>query len=89
MQTNIGGILMLALIIFIILSILTSKWFWIIAAFLFIYSVIRRFLLQRQMDEFNAQRRKKEEEMKATNQARSNYEQNTGDVIDVEFTEHD
>lgn len=82
-------ILILFLIISLIFNLLTSPITWIIIGSLILWSSVKRYLYQKQMDEFNEEFKRKTEEKKKAYKTREEYSRGSDDVIDVDYTEHD
>lgn len=82
-------ILIIFLIISLLFNLLTSPITWIIIAALILWSSIKRYLYQKQLEDFNREFKRKTEEKKKTYQAREDYNRGSDDVIDVDYTEHD
>ncbi len=83
-------ILIIAIVIFvlsILLNLLFSPITWIIVGILVLYSFIRRYLYEKQINEYNEKIEKEMAEKKAAYQSGEAYRQGSDDIIDVDYVE--
>ena len=83
-------ILIIAIVIFvlsILLNLLFSPITWIIVGILVLYSFIRRYLYEKQINEYNEKIEKEMAEKKAAYQSGEAYHQGSDDIIDVDYVE--
>lgn len=83
-------ILIIALVIFVLsllLNLLFSPITWIIVGILVLYSFIRRYLYEKQINEYNEKIEKEMAEKKAAYQSGEAYRQGSDDIIDVDYVE--
>ena len=83
-------ILIIAIVILVLsllLNLLFSPITWIIVGILVLYSFIRRYLYEKQINEYNEKIEKEMAEKKAAYQSGEAYRQGSDDIIDVDYVE--
>lgn len=84
-------IILIIAIVIIVLSLLLNLLFspitWIIVGILVLYSFIRRYLYEKQINEYNEKIEKEMAEKKAAYQSGEAYRQGSDDIIDVDYVE--
>ena len=79
----------IVLIISLFLNLLFSPITWIVIGVLVIYSMIRKYLYQKQLKEYNEKVEKEMAEKKAAYQSGQAYKNGSDDIIDVHYVEKD
>lgn len=82
-------LLIIYLVLGLIFQILFSPIFWIIMLLFIGLGSFRRYLYQKQVEKYNQEFNEELRRKKEAYQARSNYEQGSDDIIDVNYTERD
>lgn len=82
-------IIVILLVVSLILNLLTNPFVWLIIAALMVYSMIKRYLYQKQLEDYNKEFQKKAEEKKRAYQSGEAYRQGSDDIIDVDYKEVD
>lgn len=77
------GVLVMSLILHLFFNPVT----WIVIAILVIYSMIKRHLYAKQVEEYNKEFQRQAEEKKAAYQSGEAYRRGSEDIIDVNYTE--
>ena len=84
-------IILIIAIVIVVLSLLLNLLFspitWIIVGILVLYSFIRRYLYEKQINEYNEKIEKEMAEKKAAYQSGEAYRQGSDDIIDVDYVE--
>ena len=79
----------IVLIISLFLNLLFSPITWFVIGVLVIYSMIRKYLYQKQLKEYNEKVEKEMAEKKAAYQSGQAYKNGSDDIIDVHYVEKD
>lgn len=79
----------IVLIISIFLNLILNPITWIVIAILVIYSMIKRYLYAKQLEDYNKKVEKEMAEKKAAYQSGQAYQRGSEDIIDVHYVEKD
>jgi len=82
-------ILVIVIVLSLLLNLLTSPITWIIIAVLVIWSSIKRYLYQKQLEEFNQEFQRQTEEKRKAYYTQEEYRQGNSDIIDVDYKEYE
>lgn len=82
-------ILVIIIVLSLILNLLTSPITWIVIAALVIWSSIKRYLYNKQLEEFNEEFKRQTEEKRKTYYSQEKYHSGSDDVIDVDYKEYE
>lgn len=82
-------ILIIVIVLSLLLNLLTSPITWIIIAVLVIWSLVKRYLYQKRLEEFNKEFQRKTEEKRKAYYSHEEYQRGNDDVIDVDYKEYE